>query len=105
VYHVRAYSGEPFGDIQVTVRNTTGKEIHLESIRCSDATEGPVIDLGGQPSKIEFSPTVSARTAQPLPFNSPVDSNPLYHPVDHAIWTRVIRIETRAHAQVVSKQL
>jgi hypothetical protein len=67
VYHLRAYSREPFGDIQVTVRNTTGKEIHLESIRCLDATEGPIIDLGGQSSKIEFSPTVSARTAQPLP--------------------------------------
>jgi alpha-galactosidase len=47
VYHLRAYSREPFGDIQVTVRNTTGKEIHLESIRCLDATEGPIIDLGG----------------------------------------------------------
>ena len=47
VYHLRAYSRQPFGDIQVTVRNTTGKEIHLESIRCVDATEGSTIDLGG----------------------------------------------------------
>lgn len=47
VYHLRAYSREPFGDIQVTVRNTTGKEIHIESIRCVDAAEGAKIDLGG----------------------------------------------------------
>jgi alpha-galactosidase len=47
IYHLRAYSREPFGDIQVTVRNTTGKTIHVESIRSVDATEGPIIDLGG----------------------------------------------------------
>ena len=52
IYHLRAYSNEPFGDIQVTVRNTTGKPIHVESIRSLDATAGPitnsgVIDLGG----------------------------------------------------------
>ena len=47
IYHLRAYSTEPFGDIQVTVRNTTGKAIHVESIRSVDATEGPIIDLGG----------------------------------------------------------
>ncbi|MGB6677573.1 MAG: hypothetical protein WBE44_12835, partial [Terriglobales bacterium] len=28
IYHLRAYSSKPFGDIQVTVRNTTGKTIH-----------------------------------------------------------------------------
>ncbi len=47
IYHLRAYSTEPFGDIQVTVRNTTGKAIHVESIRSVDATEGPILDLGG----------------------------------------------------------
>ncbi|MGB6250350.1 MAG: PKD domain-containing protein [Terriglobales bacterium] len=46
-YHLRAYSTEPFGDIQVSVRNTTGKAIHVESIRSVDATEGSIIDLGG----------------------------------------------------------
>ena len=46
IYHLRAYSNEPFGDIQVTVRNTTGKPIHVESIRSVDATAGPVTDLG-----------------------------------------------------------
>ena len=46
IYHLRAYSHEPFGDIQVTVRNTTGKPIHVESIRSVDATAGPGTDLG-----------------------------------------------------------
>jgi len=47
IYHLRAYSAEPFGDIQVTVRNTTGKAIHIGSIRSLDETDGPIIDLGG----------------------------------------------------------
>ncbi len=47
IYHLRAYAGKPFGDIQVTVRNTTGKTIHVESIRSLDATGGPVVNLGG----------------------------------------------------------
>jgi len=47
IYHLRAYSSEPFGDIQVTVRNTTGKAIHVESIRSLEATEGSIVELGG----------------------------------------------------------
>jgi alpha-galactosidase len=47
IYHLRAYSIKPFGDIEVTVRNTTGKTIHVESIRSLEATEGPIVDLGG----------------------------------------------------------
>lgn len=47
IYHLRAYSSQPFGDIHVTVRNTTGKAIHVEAIRSVDATEGAIIDLGG----------------------------------------------------------
>jgi alpha-galactosidase len=47
IYHLRAYSTDLFGDIQVTVRNTTGKTIRVESIRSVDASEGPILDLGG----------------------------------------------------------
>jgi alpha-galactosidase len=47
IYHLRGYAKEPFGDVQVTVRNTTGKAIHIEAIRCLEATEGAIIDLGG----------------------------------------------------------
>jgi hypothetical protein len=46
-YQLRAYANEPFGDIQVTVRNTTGKVIHIEGIRSVDATDGRLLDLGG----------------------------------------------------------
>jgi alpha-galactosidase len=47
IYNLRAYSSAPFGDIQVTVRNATGKAIRVESIRSVDATAAPIIDLGG----------------------------------------------------------
>ena len=47
IYHIRAYSTQPFGDIQVTVRNTTGNPIQVESIRSVDATEGSIVELGG----------------------------------------------------------
>ncbi len=47
IYHLRAYSTKPFGDIQVTVRNTTGKPIHIQAIRSVEATEGAILDLGG----------------------------------------------------------
>jgi hypothetical protein len=47
IYHLRAYSNEPFGDIVVTVRNGTGKIINVDAIRSLDATEGPIVDLRG----------------------------------------------------------
>jgi hypothetical protein len=47
IYHLRAYTNEPYGDIQVTVRNTTGKAIHIEGIRSLEATEGQILNLGG----------------------------------------------------------
>jgi hypothetical protein len=47
VYCIRSYSTQPFGDIQVTVRNTTGEPIHIESIRSVDASTGSIVDLGG----------------------------------------------------------
>ena len=49
IYHIRAYSNQPFGDIQVTVRNATGKPIQVQSIRSVDATAtaGTIVDLGG----------------------------------------------------------
>lgn len=47
IYKLRSYKGKPFGDIQVTVRNTTGKPIHVEDIRSVDSREGAIVDLGG----------------------------------------------------------
>ena len=45
-YQLRAYSGRPFVEIQVTVHNGTGSPIHVEAIRSIDAT-GAYPDLGG----------------------------------------------------------
>lgn len=47
IYHLRAYSSTPFGDIQVTVRNTTGKPLRVQAIRSLDASEGEILNLGG----------------------------------------------------------
>ncbi len=47
IYHLRAYTGEVFCDVQVTVRNTTGKPIHIEGIRSLEVTGGAVLNLGG----------------------------------------------------------
>ncbi|HEY1808552.1 MAG TPA: alpha-galactosidase, partial [Acidobacteriaceae bacterium] len=45
-YRLRAYSARPFVELQVTVRNTTGRAIHVEAIRSIGAT-GAYPDLGG----------------------------------------------------------
>ena len=43
--HLRAYRSSPFGDVQVTIRNTTGKPISVDGIRSVDG--GPEsLDLG-----------------------------------------------------------
>jgi hypothetical protein len=47
VYHLRAYTGQPYADIQVIVRNTTERTIRIGGIRSLDTTEGLVLDLGG----------------------------------------------------------
>jgi len=47
IYHLRAYINEAFCDVQVTVRNTTGKPIHIEGIRSLEATDGDILNLGG----------------------------------------------------------
>lgn len=47
IYQVKAYQDVPFGEVQVTVHNTTGKTIHISDIRSLDATDGPILDLGG----------------------------------------------------------
>ena len=47
VYRLRAYTGRPFADIQVTVHNSTGAPIHVEAIRAVDAAGGTIPDLGG----------------------------------------------------------
>ncbi len=47
VYRLQAYSDKPFADIQVVVRNSTTKPIHVESIRPIAAVGNSILDLGG----------------------------------------------------------
>ncbi len=47
IYCLRAYSGQPFADIQVFVRNTTTKPVEVESIRPIAALGNSILDLGG----------------------------------------------------------
>ncbi len=49
-YVVRVYDHRPYATVQVTVRNTTGKEISVQSIRSIEATGQPVLNLSGPAS-------------------------------------------------------
>ena len=42
VYHLRAYWGKPFADVQATVHNNTGRSIHVQSIRAMEASGGNI---------------------------------------------------------------
>ncbi|MGI8772509.1 MAG: glycoside hydrolase family 36 protein [Acidobacteriaceae bacterium] len=50
ICRVRSYRSQPFGEIQVTARNATGKTLHVEAFRLLDASGGPLLDLGGPPA-------------------------------------------------------
>lgn len=50
VYRLRAYSSEAFADIQVSVRNTTGKTVNVQAIRSVDADGGSIANLDGPAS-------------------------------------------------------
>jgi alpha-galactosidase len=47
VYVVELYDHRPYATVQVTVRNTTGKEVTVQAIRGVEATGKQVLDLGG----------------------------------------------------------
>jgi hypothetical protein len=50
IYVVQLYDQRPYGTVQVTVRNTAGKEVTVQAIRAIEATGEPVLDLGGHTS-------------------------------------------------------
>ena len=50
LYRLRAYPDKPFADIQVFVRNTTGQQINVESIRPVAALGNSILDLNGVPA-------------------------------------------------------
>jgi alpha-galactosidase len=48
VYTIELYDQRPYATVQVTVHNTTGKEVTVQAIRDVEATGEPVLDLGGR---------------------------------------------------------
>lgn len=46
-YVLRLYAANPYGTIQVTVRNTTGQQLTVQAIRSVDASRAPVVNLEG----------------------------------------------------------
>jgi alpha-galactosidase len=50
VYVVRLYGQHPYATVQVIVRNATGKEVTVQSIRSVEAIGDPVFSLGGHTS-------------------------------------------------------
>ena len=47
VYVVELYDHRPYATVQVTVHNTSGKEVTVQAIRGVEAIGEPVLDLGG----------------------------------------------------------
>jgi hypothetical protein len=50
IYVVQLYDKSPYGTLQVTVRNTTGKEVAVQAIRGVEALGEPLLNLGGAAS-------------------------------------------------------
>jgi alpha-galactosidase len=48
IFRIRTYNGKPFGEIQLTARNTTGSTQHIERLRLLDASGPEVLNLGGE---------------------------------------------------------
>ena len=49
LYVVQVYDQRPYATVQVTVQNTTGKEVTVQAIRGVEAIGEPVLNLGGHP--------------------------------------------------------
>jgi alpha-galactosidase len=47
ILRIRTYETAPFGDIQLTARNTTGTALHVERFRLLDASGSEILRLGG----------------------------------------------------------
>jgi alpha-galactosidase len=48
VLRIRTYNAEPFGDIQLMARNTTGALQHVQRLRLLDAAGPEIVRLGGE---------------------------------------------------------
>ncbi len=50
IYVMQLYTENPYGTVQVRVRNGTGKAISVQAIRSVEATGDSILNLGGRPS-------------------------------------------------------
>jgi alpha-galactosidase len=50
IYVLQLYTQNPYGTVQVRVRNGTGKATSVQAIRSVEATGNPIVNLGGLPS-------------------------------------------------------
>jgi hypothetical protein len=50
IYVLQVYTQNPYGTIQVRVRNGTGKATSVQAIRSVEALGNPIVNLGGRPS-------------------------------------------------------
>jgi alpha-galactosidase len=50
IYVVQLYSQNPYGTVQVRVRNETRKALSVQAIRSVEATGDSIVNLGGQPA-------------------------------------------------------
>jgi alpha-galactosidase len=50
IYVVQLYDKSPYGTLQMTVRNSTGKEVTVQSIQGMEALGEPLLNLGGPAS-------------------------------------------------------
>jgi hypothetical protein len=50
IYTVQLYDQNPYGAVQVRVRNGTGQATSVQAIRSVEATGDPILNLGGRPS-------------------------------------------------------
>jgi alpha-galactosidase len=50
IYKVQLYAQNPYGTVQVQVRNGTGQATSVQAIRSVEATGEPILNLGGSPA-------------------------------------------------------
>lgn len=51
IYRLRSYSAQPFADLQIDLKNKTGRLIRVEAIRSVDATGATIANLDGPASE------------------------------------------------------
>ncbi len=54
IYVVQLYTQNPYGTIQVRVKNGTGKAASVQAIRSVEAAGDPLVNLGGSPSDVRI---------------------------------------------------